>query len=350
MNNYYPLVSIIILNLNRKKDLVKCLNSIQTQIYKNYEIILIDNASNDGSVEEVLKLSQDIRIFKTKKNLGTSYTRNAGVSFSKGEVIWFLDNDVNLENTHTLGNLIEVFSKDSSIHALGGEAKLDHLGKSIGTKKLKLFPNGLTKGYFYEKKSNINIPVEILPSCNLMIRKNCFNQVGGFDDFYFFYLEDIDLTYRLFKNNFKLFVYHRCPVVHNFSDLSRFKNHFISKRNRIYFILKNLKLKNIIFLPFYDFLYLVNFDNIKRIYGKLFQNQKVYKSLITKNEKKKITLNNIINTFKITFITVLSILTSYAFIPLYLLKYSFQKRNKINFLDKVNKSDFVKVEKNNKLT
>ena len=208
MNKNLPLVSIVILNLNRKLDVLNCLKSIDSQIYNNYEIILIDNASNDGSVEEIKKTFPKVIIYKTSKNLGTSYTRNAGVNFSKGELIWFLDNDTYLKDIYTLQNLVQLFIDDPKIDGIGGEAKINSNNEIIGTKKLQLFPNGLTKGYFYENNENKKIYAEVIATCNFLVKKEAFKKVGGFDHFYFFYLEDIDLTYRLTKNGFKLFVYH----------------------------------------------------------------------------------------------------------------------------------------------
>ena len=339
MNKKRPLISIIILNLNRKFNVLNCLNSILAQTYKNYEIILIDNASTDGSVEEIKKKFPGVIIFKTIKNLGTSYTRNAGVNFSKGDLIWFLDNDTYIPEVHTLNNLVQLFINDPSIDGIGGEAEINKNNEIIGKKILKIFPNGLTKGYFYRNEKYKKISVQVIATCNLLIKKNAFEKIGGFDDFYFFYLEDMDLTYRLSQNGFNLYAYHKCPVMHNFSESSRFNNHFKSKRNRIYFIQKNLGIKNILFLPLYDLFYIVNLDNLKRIYKKFFHNQKYYNNLVT-SEKKKFSLINIFDTLKIVSIIVLSILTSYIYIPVYFFKYSFRLRRKINFLKKIDNNDF----------
>ena len=340
MNENFPLLSIIIVSLNRKKDLLNCLKSIFSQIYKHYEILLIDNGSSDGSAEAVEEKFPEVRIFKTNKNLGTSYTRNAGVNFSKGDLIWFLDSDVYLEDIYTLKNLIQLFIDDQEIDGIGGEAKINNNGKIIGTKKLKLHANGLTKGYFYENGENKKISVKVIPTCNLLIKKEAIKEVGGFDHFYFFYLEDMDLTYRISQRGFKLIVYHKCPVVHHFSESLRFSNHFKSKRNRIYFLLKNQGLISIIFLPFNDLLYLVNLDNLKRIYKKFFQSQRIYKHLVTEN-KKKITIKNVFDTFKTTSIITLSILTSYIYIPIFLFKYNFKLRKKINFLNLIKQENFT---------
>ena len=79
---------------------------------------------------------------------------------------------------------------------------LDESQKIIGVKELKLFSNGMIKGFTHKNQQN-NIYTKVLATCNLIIKK-IFLEIGGFDHFYFFYLEDIDLTYRIYKKNLKL--------------------------------------------------------------------------------------------------------------------------------------------------
>ena len=81
--------------------LLKCVKTIYSQKYKNFEIIIIDNGSSDGTSNIIKKKYPKVRLFKTIKNLGTSYSRNAGVSFSKGKIIWFLDSDTYLYDKNT---------------------------------------------------------------------------------------------------------------------------------------------------------------------------------------------------------------------------------------------------------
>ena len=337
-----PLVSIIIVNLNRKKELTKCIESINFQNYKNFEILLIDNNSDDGSIESIKSKFTNTLIYKTSKNLGTSYTRNAGVNFSNGELIWFLDSDTYLSDENVLLNLVNKFLINSEIDAIGGEAIINEKNQVLGTKKLVLYPNGMTKGYL--DNSDIKNKVEVLATCNLMIRKKTIEDVGGFDHFYFFYLEDLDLTYRVFKEGYKMQLIEKCPVIHYFSEKSRFKNHFQAKKNRIYFIIKNFSILNILFLPIYDLVYLLNFDNLNRIYKKLFQDKK----LENKNFKimpKKFSITNVVYTIKISLITVISMLFSYIYIPYYLIKYFSHRKIKINFLDLINNEDFIIINK-----
>ena len=332
-----PLVSIVIVNLNRFKELTHCIESLNSQNYKNYEIILIDNNSIDKSAEKIKSRFPNVHVYKTSKNLGTSYTRNAGVNFSGGKLIWFLDSDSYLLDRNVLVNLVKVFNTND-VDGIGGEAILDEKNQLLGTKKLILYPNGMTKGYL--DRSNIIVKVEILATCNLMIKRKVIEDIGGFDHFYFFYLEDLDLTYRISKKGYKLYLIDKCPVIHYFSEKSRFKNHFKAKRNRIYFIVKNFNMIKILMLPIYDFFYIFNFDNLKRIKKKLFHNYNL-KDQFIKESSKNSSIKSILYTLKITILTILSMIFSYVYIPYFLIKKFFAKKKAENFLKLVDKNDFT---------
>ena len=175
-----------------------------------------------------------------------------------------------------------------------------------------------------------------------MIKKNVFLNIGGFDHFYFFYLEDIDLTYRIYKKGYKMYSFSDISVIHFFSKKSRFKNHFSAKRNRIYFLIKNFSIKNILLLPIYDMIYLLNFDNFKRF----FSNQLIYNQKTKKVEKKLIgifSIQNLIKLFCNSAIVIFSMILSYLYIPVYLLRYSHNKEKKINYLKFINSKNFVEV-------
>lgn len=86
-------ISIVIPVYNRKADLPRCLNSIQTS-YEHYEVIVVDDASTDGSFELLQTLDiKNLRIFKNKENRGVNYTRNRGIEQATGDYIFFLDSD-----------------------------------------------------------------------------------------------------------------------------------------------------------------------------------------------------------------------------------------------------------------
>ena len=104
------LVSIIIPMYNRSKYIEECINSVIHQTYKNLEIIIIDDASTDNSVEIVKSINDDrIKIIKLEKNLGASNARNIGIKNAKGKYICFLDSDDYwvLDKLETQVNFIE---------------------------------------------------------------------------------------------------------------------------------------------------------------------------------------------------------------------------------------------------
>ena len=335
------LVSIIIVSLNRKKELLKCIKSISEQSYKNFEILLIDNNSNDGSCEIIKSTFPDTKIYKTKKNLGTSYTRNAAINFSSGNLIWFLDSDVYLLNKNVLKNLVKKFNSDPKIDAMGGEAMLDDKYNIVGTKKLELYANGMIKGFMVNNIKNTN--VKVLATCNLIVKSSIIKEIGGFDHFYFFYLEDLDLTYRIFKKGYKLHLINECPVIHYFSNTTRFKNYFLANRNRIYFLVKNFSLLNVIFLPILDLIYIFNLETLKRILNKTNNNSNIKYQISSSN--KKFSLINFLLISKNAFLIFVSMLFSYIYIPYYL-AIIFLKMHKKNFLEMINNEDFILISSN----
>ena len=335
------LVSIIIVSLNRKKELLKCIKSISEQSYKDFEILLIDNNSNDGSCEIIKSTFPDTKIYKTKKNLGTSYTRNAAINFSSGNLIWFLDSDVYLLNKDVLKNLIKKFNSDPKIDAMGGEAMLDDKYNIVGTKKLELYANGMIKGFMVNNIKNTN--VKVLATCNLIVKSSIIKEIGGFDHFYFFYLEDLDLTYRIFKKGYKLHLINECPVIHYFSNTTRFKNYFLANRNRIYFLVKNFSLLNVIFLPILDLIYIFNLETLKRILNKTNNNSNIKYQI--SSSIKKFSLINFLLISKNAFLIFVSMLFSYIYIPYYL-AIIFLKMHKKNFLEMINNEDFILISSN----
>ncbi len=319
----FPLVSIIIVSLNRKTELLNCIESINSQTYKNYEILLIDNNSDDNSSEIIKSKFPNTKVYKTYKNLGTSYTRNAGIKFSEGEIIWFLDSDAYLKDNNVLFNLIKKFNSQKEIDGMGGEAVLNDKDEIIGTKKLTLYQNGMIKGHI--DNSNKPSKVKVLATCNLLIKKKAVEEVGGFDHFYFFYLEDLDLTYRIFKKGYQLYLLEECPVIHYFSEKSRFKNYFLANRNRIYFLIKNFNIINIFLLPIFDILYIANLDTLKRIVKKIFNNSNKQHQTITV-DKSNFSFKNLFFALKNSFIIIVSMLCSYIYIPYYIILYIINKK------------------------
>ena len=252
-----------------------------------------------------------------------------------------MDSDVYLLNKNVLKNLVKKFNSDPKIDAMGGEAMLDDKYNIVGTKKLELYANGMIKGFMVNNIKNTN--VKVLATCNLIVKSSIIKEIGGFDHFYFFYLEDLDLTYRIFKKGYKLHLINECPVIHYFSNTTRFKNYFLANRNRIYFLVKNFSLLNVIFLPILDLIYIFNLETLKRILNKTNNNSNIKYQISSSN--KKFSLINFLLISKNAFLIFVSMLFSYIYIPYYL-AIIFLKMHKKNFLEMINNEDFILISSN----
>ena len=109
-----PLVSIIIVSFEAVLDLKKCLKSIFQQNYENFEVIVIDNASKDKSVEMVKKLFVKVKIIQNKKNLGYAAACDMAAKIARGEFLAILNQDIIVQK-NWLAKILPYFAKDKKL-------------------------------------------------------------------------------------------------------------------------------------------------------------------------------------------------------------------------------------------
>ncbi|MGE4357604.1 MAG: glycosyltransferase [Candidatus Omnitrophota bacterium] len=236
-----PLVSIIVVNYNGKRFLKDCFDSLMNLNYpkSKLEIIMVDNGSNDGSIEFVKENYPKIRILKNDVN---NYCRanNLGIKHAKGEYIAFLNNDTKVDK-EWLNELIKVITSDENIGGVGGKTLYpDGKISNVGHYELPNFYWG-EKGAGQEKTGYQK--VEERPSlCGVAVLypKRIFEKVGLLDEDFIIYMEDIDISYRIRKAGYKLLYVPQAIVHHYFHgtgnhDLSR----FYIERNRLLFLAKH---------------------------------------------------------------------------------------------------------------
>ena len=186
-NNKKPFVSVIINCFNGEKFLDKCLKSVLSQSYKNYEIIFFDNNSKDNSLNLVLKLkSKKIKIFKSKKKLKLYHARNLAISRSKGKFISILDVDDTWHKDKLKIQVKKIINENSDI-VYSNYFVIDWLIKIFSNKKLPIK----------------NMTFEILksyPICisTVLFKKKIFLNLRGFDSSYEI-IGDYDFFYRASK-------------------------------------------------------------------------------------------------------------------------------------------------------
>lgn len=249
-----PLVSIIIVNWNRKNDLERCLELVFNQDYKNREVIVVDNNSDDGSVEMIRQKFPKTIVFADKKNLGACIAKNNGLKISKGEYIWFLDNDSFVLNKKTLSSMVGLALRNN-FGGIGGEAWMEN-NSICGIKRRKLLMNGESihedtsfNQQFFEE--------DYLSTANFFVKKDVLNFVGFFNPIYFYLYEDADMSFRIKKIGLNLIATPETLIHHAESkDSSRITNFFRINKNRIIFVFMNFNPTYFFILPILDFIYL----------------------------------------------------------------------------------------------
>jgi GT2 family glycosyltransferase len=250
-------LTVIVPNYNGKKFLKNCFESIEKQ-NNILEVVIIDNGSDDGSVEFIKENYPEYILIENRENLGFSKAVNQGIKRSNAEYCFLLNNDVELESDCTT-NLLKCIEKDENIFAVASKMvqfkdrnMLDDAGDEytiLGWTK-KVGEGKSSKLYTHNR--------EIFSACAgaALYRKKIFEVVGYFDENFFAYMEDVDLGYRAKIYGFKSVYCSDAVVYHHVSATSGSRyNAFkirLAARNNIYVAYKNMPwpqlLLNLIFL------------------------------------------------------------------------------------------------------
>lgn len=216
--------SVIIPNWNGQNLLTDCLVSLQNQTFNNFEVILVDNGSTDKSIEYVTKNFPQIRIISLKKNCGFAKAINEGVKISLSEYVVFLNNDTSVDK-NWLKNLVacaqkhpEVISVNSKLLNFYDRKIIDGVGilinevgqaRSIGWQELD-------QGQF-EKETYI---FGATGGASLFRRKEFLN-LGGFEESYFMYSEEVDFAFRSGFQGYKSIYCPKAIVFHKHKSTAR---------------------------------------------------------------------------------------------------------------------------------
>lgn len=215
-------LSIVILNYNVRYFLEQCILSCKKAItHLDAEILIIDNNSSDDSCAMVKELFPEITVIENKENVGFSKANNQAVAVAKGTYVCILNPDTAVaENTFT-----EALKVADTIPDLGalGIYLLDGTGSFLPESKRNLptplvsFKKmiGVSKHYYATSIApKAQGPVSVLVGAFMLLRRAVYNEVGGFDEDYFMYGEDIDLSYKLTKAGYTNYYYGALHTLH----------------------------------------------------------------------------------------------------------------------------------------
>lgn len=239
--------SIIILTYNGLRYSKKCMESIRKYTEKDYEIIVIDNNSNDGT-KNWLKMQKDIKVVYNKENLGFPKGCNQGINVASGDDVLLLNNDV-IVTYNWLRNLRMCLYSSKQIGAVGPVTNRCSNGQSINIKHNSI--SGMLKWCERYNKSNYckwQQKDRLVGFC-LLIKKEVINKIGLLDErFSPGNYEDDDYSLRIRKAGYKLvlckdtFIYHYGGVSFSTCDYlkilqinkSKFEDKWGSKYNEIF--------------------------------------------------------------------------------------------------------------------
>jgi GT2 family glycosyltransferase len=223
-------LSIIIINFNTKNLTKECIASIYKHMGDlHFEVIVIDNASVDGSKEELSNLGfPDYIYVYNSKNLGFSKANNQAASIAHGEYLFFMNSDMLFIND-VAGILIDYYNQDEKVGIMGPkflnpDGSLQISCRNFPTIKfglLKFFPfikKFQKKEYldYYQKKRDFNIvqKVDTVSAGALLIKKELFDEIGGFDEISFMYGEDADVCKRVRDLGKDVIYYPEAMLIH----------------------------------------------------------------------------------------------------------------------------------------
>ena len=215
-------LSVVILNYNVKYFLELCLKSVEEAIISmDAEIIVIDNNSSDESCEMIREKFPNLTLISNTDNVGFAKANNQGVAIAKGEYVCILNPDT-VVGEDSFTKLLDFARTKSKLGAIGCKlidgsgAFLPESKRNIPIVKIamqKLFGND-TKYYASHVNENESGKVDVLVGAFMFMKRDVYNQVDGFDEDYFMYGEDIDLSYKLIKRGLDNYYFGETTCIH----------------------------------------------------------------------------------------------------------------------------------------
>lgn len=245
-----PRASVIVLNYNGAKFAQRCLDSVLASNYPNFEVIVVDNASTDGSYELIRELfSREVKLVRNSRNVGYAEGNNIGFRHSRGDIIAFLNIDTEVTENWLIELAkalvsTEIGAAQSALFRLIDRRTIDSLGWTIDALgygyAIWLEPQKKSEPFYGEGSA-------------MAIRKETINEVlmNGvpFDSDYFLYCEDLDLSWRLRLRGYKVSLVPSSVVYHARSyGLGDDSYHavYYNSRNRITTLIKNYDLRHLL--------------------------------------------------------------------------------------------------------
>lgn len=254
-------VSIIIPTWNGRKLLKNCLESLQKQTFKDFDILVVDNGSSDGTVEFVENDYPNIKLIIFKKNTGFAFAVNAGIKASKADYLILVNNDTKLDK-RCVEYLVKAAEAQIQVGMVAAKMLNYHNPKlidSVGDYIDEVgHANNIGLGENDGPKFDKPDEVFLVTGGGSLFKRQVFDRIGFFDEDYFAYMEDVDLCFRAQLKGFKGW-YEPKAVIYHIHKATSSKNkpflEYLQFRNMMQTIIKDFPMQH----------FLKNFNLVKII-------------------------------------------------------------------------------------
>ena len=243
--------------------------------YPNYEVVVVDNASTDGSIAEIessFGSDSRMKIVENNENMGHAEGCNIGARMTDGKYIVFLDSDIEFDDKNWLWELVKAMEGDASVGLAQAKIVLSENKQCLDYVCVAVDALGTWTATYGSKENEHREKIEILAASSgcCIARRLVFNKVGGFDSDYFIYDDDTDLSLRTRVIGYRILFVPSAVVIHRGGILRGVSGHMLyhSSKNRLYTVLKDYELKNVWWrfsiLTFFTFMVSVAFFATKK--------------------------------------------------------------------------------------
>ncbi len=247
MLNPNPQVSIITVNYNQTEVTCEFLESLQKVSFKNYEVIVIDNASYQNPTSTILLKYPWVKVITSSKNLGFAGGNNLGIKVAKGEFLLFVNNDTEFTENF-FEPLISQFQSDPSIGIVSPKIRYFHDPETIqyaGFSEINSFTGrNRTIGKMQKDLGQYDKPkfTNYAHGAAMMVLKKVVDEVGEMPEEYFLYYEELDWCEQVKRAGYKIMYEPNSLIFHKESISVGNKNKlktYYQTRNRILFMIRN---------------------------------------------------------------------------------------------------------------
>jgi GT2 family glycosyltransferase len=210
-----PRVHIVVVNWHGWRDTLTCLGSVKKLDYPQYEVVIVDNGSGDGSVSRIRSAYPDIVLLETGRNLGFAGGNNVGIRYALSvgaDYLWLLNNDT-VVDPGSLDAMVTVAEADRAIGAVGAV-----LYDMSNLQRIQVWGGGRVNMWLgrsrYCRTPTSSDRLDYVTGASLFVRRDVFERVGLLDESFFMYWEDTDFAFRLTRAGYRMAIAERARVWH----------------------------------------------------------------------------------------------------------------------------------------